>query len=164
MIKFSCIILAVFVINNSFGRVIVQNIMTFVTKNLQLTRFDIYSAENFSYLNNNLFIMNYFIFAICNFFIFDYENNKIKNLILLQAIGTSLLAFTTTLGEFYRLGYFFIIYSILLIPEIVSLFQKKNTRFLARFGIVTLGTLYFLLFSAKNNKIIPYIPYWKELL
>lgn len=161
LVTLGILIFILFIINNLYGQIIITSFINFLIQSFNLSRFSIYAATDFSSLNNNLFFINYGIYIVSYLLSKNSQDTSLKSEIALQGIGTALLAFTTSLGEFYRLSYFFIQYSIILFPNIISTFKVVNTRKIFRILVYIFGIVYFLLFSASNTKIIPYIPFWK---
>lgn len=157
------IIIIVFFVNNLFGRNIIAFLFDIIINTFNLTRFSIYTQENFSSLNNNVFYIHILIYIFAGIMFFsknDEIDEKRKTLLILQFIGTLLTAFVSTLGEFYRLSMFFTIFSIILIPEAVNLFKNADTKKYGTLLIIVFMSAYFVLFSAENNGIMPYKTYF----
>lgn len=158
------IVLCLLVFNKIMGNYILKSIFDIVINVFNLSRFSIYTAENYSSLNSNLFIIHYAFFLFSSLL---YKNNIIKPnsnediFYKLQFIGVILLTFVGTLGEFYRLSYFFISYSIFLIPSAINMFRYGNTRKAVSLLILAMCFVYFLFFGIYNNVLVPYRFFWR---
>ena len=154
------IIMFTFIMSKFLGKYIVNEVLNFIINVIGLKRFSIYATEGYSSLNDSLFFINYIIYFVSGYMlctgkkIKDKENYK--NFLILQALGTLLLTLVNSLGEFYRLAYFFIFYSILLVPELLCCFRNGFSRKCFCIFYVGICIYYFLFFGIQNNMIIPY--------
>lgn len=156
-IKLLILTIIIFLLNKIYGKYIIANVLNIIINNFNLSRFEIYAQNNFSSLNNNLFYMNFIMFALVIFFKNKNVNNlKLSLYLTVQIIGLILLSFTTSLGELYRLAYYFIQFSIILVPNYITFLNNKSTNKIIRISISIILIIYFLFFSAKNTSIIPY--------
>lgn len=89
---------------------------------------------------------------------FDDNMDRLYNL---SAISLSIMAFSTTLGEFYRIASFFGIFNIILLPNALEYVKNKNIQKLLKIGISLVFILYFLFYNLANNNGLPYRFYWQ---
>lgn len=117
-----------------------------------------------SYVDRNVilsytpFYINLLILLACDIIIY---NNKQKNYLLvkLMTIGTCISCFSVIVGEFYRLSMFYTIFSIILLPNVIN--ENKSSKEIISLAFSLIFILYFLLFNASDNKILPYMFFWE---
>lgn len=104
------------------------------------------------------FLMNFLmlIFTLCITKKSDY-NGEIKQQINLLTIGTSIASCMVFLSEAFRISTFFTIYSILLLPNVISSIKSKKARLVIEIMLYIIFITYFFMFSINNNEIYPYI-------
>lgn len=124
-------------------------------------RFDGYTQGGNSSLNYTMFIIQ----AVLLLFSCLYMKRKqiLKNednckLLTLSFVGLYFQAFTPIVGEFFRVSMYFSVYQCILIPNIIREIENRKTKYIAYFGILTVGFLYIFLIQGTATS---YIPFWK---
>lgn len=93
------------------------------------------------------------------------ENNKnnfcLYRLITIVLIGTAMSVFSTKVFLFFRFAYYFDIFLIILIPQVLQRISK-NIRVFLTIGVYLFGCAYFLYQMLENNsKCVPYKFFWQ---
>lgn len=92
------------------------------------------------------------------------EDEKIKSMLQLLGLDAICQIMAMKMNIIGRMHHYFWIYSIILIPNIISLEKKAKNRLLMYIFILVLAIIYWLtiaIYRPEWNGAIPYIPFWK---
>lgn len=155
-ISYSKRTLIVFVLSALLLRIMYTPVFTIIVK--LIPKYSVYLDYKGSSANY------YIIFAVITIFmclkfpaLFNKDNTK--NVIYFNMAFFSILTnlFSTKNILFARVGIYFTIYLILLIPYVISLVKNKHERFFYKTAIISLAYLYCVLMLINNNSgVVPY--------
>jgi hypothetical protein len=93
----------------------------------------------------------------------DYNIDDESTLALynFSVVNTIIMAFSITLGEFYRLASFYGIFNIVLIPISIRQLKSKKIRLLISYILGALSIIYFLAVNLQNQNGLPYKFFWQ---
>ncbi len=86
----------------------------------------------------------------------DEEMQKNNLMLNLQTVGICLASTMTFFSEMFRISTFFTIFSIVLLPNTLSILNNKKTRIIVEIGMYIVFIAYFFCFTMYNNAIYPY--------
>lgn len=126
---------------------------------------DLFFESNYlQYLNEGgQAITLLFIFAILYLTSFLNKENSIKNNLLRIVVFTGVVCQSLGMagaGSITRIGYYFNVYFMLLLPEVVVSFQR-NVRILVTIVAIILLSVFFTLITTDSSGIIPYKFFWQ---
>lgn len=104
------------------------------------------------------FFMNLLIYLVIFFgFRKKPKNTNYNALMNIYTVGICVSTGTIFLGEAFRLCTYFMIFSIIIVPNMLSMIKDSNSRVFVIFIFDVLLIAYFFLFTMNNNCIYPYI-------
>lgn len=88
------------------------------------------------------------------------ENRELNSQLNLLCISLFFMALSPVIGEFWRVASYFGIFSINLLPNIISRFKYKSNRITFSAIVGASYCLYFLFFRLENAHMLPYKFFW----
>lgn len=140
---------------------IILNLMSFIFKSGHFS----YYINNIVASSHTLFFINFLILIVlCLFYKHSKEGDEKKygNYLKLQTLACIFSSFTMVLSEFMRISTFFSIISIVSIPYVISTISNPKIRIAINIIFYMVFIIYFFMFSAVNNNIMPY-SFFKEV-
>lgn len=118
------------------------------------------------YLNEGGQAITMFIVYIL-FFLSSFLNNKDDQCIVLVRILVLMGVFCQSLGvlgggAITRIGYYFNIFFILLLPETVDAFKEKSVRTTINIVATVLMCIFFTMITTSSSGVIPYKFFWEN--
>jgi hypothetical protein len=125
-------------------------------------RFSNYTSDSVMTLNLTSFYIHLVIFLITYILYYLYVRNKTDYIILfnLAMLGLCSYAFVNVIAEFYRMGMYFSIFNVILLPNIICEIKEMNIKIIVIL-IAVIVMLARFWFSLPGSPLIPYQFFWQ---
>lgn len=90
------------------------------------------------------------------------KNEKTRSLYIYVIIGASLMLFAPIANNILRIANYYLMFMILLIPEVINTMKNNNNKYLINFFVVLIAILMYLyLLNVDSFNIVPYKFFWQ---
>lgn len=152
------LLIGVFIFSYFWG----ENFLNMLFDIMNINRFDRY-ANHVETFNLTLYFLNLFLFIVSTIlFVFNKKNMtyqrqcSIRKQFAICTISLVFLNFSVFFALFFRISMFFGIYTVILLPNVLSEVKNRLYNNLITATVVVLYVIYFLMFSLENTRIVPY--------
>ena len=90
------------------------------------------------------------------------EDSQLSGLFALYTVGMMFQAMTGIMAEFFRLSMYYSITGVILLPKAMNRGFTERSTLIAKFLVMAVFILYFVLFSSHNEYIIPFYFFFNQ--
>ena len=131
---------------------------------IEQERYGLYGTTIVTQLSLTGLYIQLMIFALSLFCLRNRfeEDSQLSGLFALYTVGMMFQAMTGIMAEFFRLSMYYSITGVILLPKAMNRGFTERSTLIAKFLVMAVFILYFVLFSSHNEYIIPFYFFFNQ--